>query len=122
MKKLIRYLLRDKIDLIMFALTVMFTILFFIKTPDISADLLSEGNFSFWLPVLCLFILGSTIWTKGTMGDLLNLYVTNPEYRLLLNLSHYKPKKPFREKIFGIVFALIITGMLILFFIILLKS
>ena len=112
--KVVRYMKRDVIDLIMLCLTMMFTALYFIKVPYLSADNFREGNFSAWLAVLCLFIVGSAIWTKGIMTDMMVKYIKDPEIRKLLHLD--PEEKTTLEKAFGVFFLICFLLMFVLLF------
>ena len=121
MRKLLSYLMRDKVDLIFLVLTIEFTILFFIKTPVISEELAKTGNFSMWLPVVCLFILGSTMWTKGLMTDLMKQYIKDPEARKKLHLDPI-PKSTGFDRMIEIFFLIFWIIAFIFVFIILLRA
>lgn len=112
--KLVRFLFRDKVDLIMLILSIMFVVLYFIKTPEVSSDNFSDGNFSAWIAILCLYILGS-IWRMGSLVDSLKQYVTNPEYRRHLGLD-LKISSKYDKKMTVIFFTFVVIMLILVFF------
>lgn len=119
MKKLkfFNYLLRDKVDLLFLIIVLMFSILYFIKTPVVSSDNFSEGNFSAILPMCFLFILGSGIWTKGIMTDLMREYIKDPEIRKKLNLDPIELSSLAKiVQIFFFTFAIIMLVVIFIYF------
>ncbi len=75
MKKILKYLWRDKVSLGVLILTIAFAIV----------------GFSGFLWLLILFIFRGIIW-EGRYVDALNKYVTDPEYRKELGLDgNHKP-------------------------------
>lgn len=111
-------LLRDKVDLIFLAVVVMFTILHFVKNPYNTERMWSDGNYSPFLAIVCAYIFYS-IYRMGTLMDLLNRYVTDPEARELLNLN-WKPLT-LRNKIYDYVFDAAVIAMIVAAFISLLQ-
>ena len=91
--KIFRYLWRDKVDLIMLLLTIMFGVLS-IKS------LSGESKYVYWLLVLNLYIIGVMV-RMGMMTDLLKYYIKDPEIRRTLGLDHKESKG---DKIAGVIF------------------
>ena len=96
--KLIRYLLRDKVDLIL--LLVLISLLI----TQFGSYSLMEGVLSMFI----LYILGA-MWRMGTAMDIINDNVMNIQVRKQLGLhpiagSYYNNKKPILSIIFDFIF------------------
>ena len=117
LKRLFNYLKRDIVDLIMFTLTLMFAVLSVIKTPDMSL-MFKNGNFSLWLFAAALFILGSAIWTKGTMTDIMKEYIKDPDARRKLYLDPMK-LTPYDKVVTGFFHILFFIALIVMFILLL---
>ena len=110
----------------MFLFTLILTVVFFLKNETTSEIMLKEGNFTPFL-AFCASYMFYAIWRLQKKNDYLNEYVTNQDYRQLLNLPYeiggvnYKP----RGTVFGwIINKIIFLGwvvMLVISFIYLLR-
>lgn len=89
MKTILKRLLRDKVSLAMWLLTIAFAIV----------------GFKYWLFVLILFIFRGIMW-EGQYVEALDKYVTDPAYRKLLGLDKVSRPTPVIEAVFEIIFLL----------------
>lgn len=109
--KIFRYLWRDKVDLIILLLTVMFGVLG--MTSYFRNQHTQEGNFSYWIVLLILYIIGAIV-RIGIMLDVMNSSIKDPEIRRTLSLDHKESKG---DKIAGAIFFGIFLTMYVAIFI-----
>jgi len=108
--KLLRYLLRDKVDFILLLITISFLIAG-MKTFNSR----NPNDFTVaWLGVFILYIIGVTIRT-GTSMDIIDKYVYDPLVREELGLNRimgvtYKPKSTVFAKIVDVLFWAALIG------------